>query len=120
MHASIFLVQVCSQSLSFFFYKLSVNSYIPHLLTRFARRATKEVMDNNTKPNTETNEFKELKDLVWHACYREFAPSCYDEFKKDDNILSASKCLLEKSLDGISTMVAGECTVCDSICVIRV
>lgn len=72
----------------------------------FARRATKEVMDNNTKPNTETNEFKELEDLVWHACYREFAPSCYDEFKKDSNILSASKCLLEKSLDGISTMVA--------------
>lgn len=72
----------------------------------FARRATKEIMDNNSKPNTETSEFKELEDLVWHACYREFAPSCYDELKKDNNILSASKCLLEKSLDSISTMVA--------------
>ena len=75
-------------------------------LDLFARRATKNVAAN-TKPNANTIEFKELEDLVWHACFREFPATCYEPFRETDDILSASKALLEHSMDGISTMVAG-------------
>ena len=76
-------------------------------LDLFARRATKEILRDDEKPNSGTNEFKELEALVWHACYREFPAACYEPFKEKNDILSASKCLLEHSLNGIATMVAG-------------
>ena len=76
-------------------------------LDLFARRATKNVLDDNTKPDKTTNEFKELEELVWHACFREFPSTCYEPFREKDDILSASKNLLEHSMEGIATMVAG-------------
>ena len=72
----------------------------------FARRATKNVMGDE-KPDKSTPEFKELEKIVWHACFREFPKTCYDPFKDEDDILSASKALLEHSMDGIASMVAG-------------
>jgi len=76
-------------------------------LDLFARRATKGILDDNSKADSSTQEFKELEGLVWHACFREFPAQCYEPFKGGNDILSASKCLLEHSLDGISSMVAG-------------
>jgi uncharacterized protein YdiU (UPF0061 family) len=76
-------------------------------LDLFARRATKDLRGDDEKPNVNKNEFKELEALVWHACFREFPSTCYDPFKEKGDILSASKCLLEHSMDGISSMVAG-------------
>ena len=73
----------------------------------FARRVTKYVTKKNTRPDKSTDEFKELEDLVWHACFREFPSTCYDPFKEKNDILSASKCLLEHSMEGIAAMVAG-------------
>lgn len=78
-------------------------------LDLFARRAMKGIMegDESTRPDKNTNEFKELEDLVWHACFREFPSTCFEPFREKNDILSASKCLLEHSMDGISSMVAG-------------
>lgn len=75
-------------------------------LDLFARRATKNVLGDG-KPDKSTHEFKELEDLVWHACFREFPTTCYEPYRETDDILSASKALLDHSMDGIATMVAG-------------
>jgi uncharacterized protein YdiU (UPF0061 family) len=71
-------------------------------LDLFARRATM-----NGAPDKSTREFKELEDLVWHACFREFPATCYEPYKESGDVLSASKALLDHSMDGISDMVAG-------------
>ena len=81
-------------------------------LDLFARRATKGLSDyslglGTSKPDKTSNEFKELEALVWHACFREFPKTCYDPFNESGDVLSASKCLLQHSMDGIATMVAG-------------
>lgn len=76
-------------------------------LDLFARRVTKNLPTDASKPDKSTNEYKELEELVWHACYREFPKTCYEPFKEKGDILGASKKLLEHSMDGISTMVAG-------------
>eukprot|EP00979_Chaetoceros_neogracilis_P014738 scaffold4849_cov257-Chaetoceros_neogracile.AAC.1 len=72
----------------------------------FARRASKNV-DSDGKTDKNTPEFKELEDLVWHACFREFPATCYEPFKESGDIVSASKALLEHSMDGIAAMTAG-------------
>jgi Uncharacterized conserved protein len=72
----------------------------------FARRATKNVMGDNEKPDTTTLEFQELEALVWHACFREFPTTCYHPYREKGDILSASKQLLNHSLEGIASMVA--------------
>ena len=76
-------------------------------LDLFARRAMKNVVGEKSTPNKDSREFQELEKLVWHACYREFPRDCYDPFKDSGDILAASKCLLDRSLMGIATMVAG-------------
>ena len=76
-------------------------------LDLFARRAMKGTVGDSDKPDSSTNAFKELEELVWHACFREFPAKCYEPFREQNDILSASKCLLEHSMDGISAMVAG-------------
>lgn len=76
-------------------------------LDLFARRVMKGVTSMDSKPNKDTNEYKELEELVWHACFREFPATCYEPFKEKDDVLGASKMLLEHGMDGISTMVAG-------------
>mmetsp|Transcript_9876 Transcript_9876/g.14353 ORF Transcript_9876/g.14353 Transcript_9876/m.14353 type:complete len:736 (-) Transcript_9876:398-2605(-) len=73
----------------------------------FSRRATKNTLSENEIPDKNTPEFKELEDIIWHACFREFPSECYEPFIDDNDILSASKCLLDHSLDGIAAMVAG-------------
>ena len=67
----------------------------------FARRAT-ATTDNTEDPVV----WKELEQLLWHACFREYPSTCYDPFHDTNDIVSASKCLLQHSMDGISTMVA--------------
>lgn len=75
-------------------------------LDLFARRATQKLKEGE-RPDKETNEFKELEELVWHACFREFPKTTFEPFIKDKDILSASKGLLQHSMEGIATMVAG-------------
>lgn len=64
-------------------------------------------MVEGDKFDKDAQEFKELEALVWHACFREFPETTYDPFIKDNDIVSASKALLELSMEGIATMVAG-------------
>jgi len=72
----------------------------------FARRATRDLIQEDAKPNINSAEFHELEQLLWHACYREFPSQCYHPFHKDNDVASASKALLENSLENISTLVA--------------
>ena len=64
----------------------------------FARRAS--------NPNNR-NAIKELKELFWHACYREFKAECYDPYFQQDDVQPAAVRLLELSMDKISDMAAG-------------
>jgi len=66
----------------------------------FSRRAEKTGFD------TSTREWKELEDIIWHACYREFRKDAYDPFHEKGDISSAATVLLEKSGDSIAAMVA--------------
>lgn len=84
-------------------------------LDLFARRAKKKpdatglkkLLGNSNDIDPSTPEFKELQDLVWHACYREFRDDAYTPFYEKGDIASAATVLLEKSADAISSMVAG-------------
>jgi uncharacterized protein YdiU (UPF0061 family) len=61
-------------------------------LDLFARRATKNrkgVIKKLYQYDTSTNEWKELEELIWHACYREFRAEAYDPFIEQNDIASA-------------------------------
>ena len=72
----------------------------------FARRATRNVLKEDERPDIHTLEFQELEQLMWHACFREFPSLCYHPFRQENDVVSASKCMLEKSLENIATLVA--------------
>jgi serine/tyrosine/threonine adenylyltransferase len=78
-------------------------------LDLFSRRAEKKSMQNSeqteSRYDTSTLEWKELEDMIWHACYREFREDAYDPFF-DDNIVSAATVLLNKSAENLAAMVA--------------
>jgi len=64
-------------------------------------RSTNQIM----KYDTSTLCFQELKDMVWHACYREYKHDAYDPYiNQDEDILAFTK-LLECSCDRLATMV---------------
>lgn len=54
-----------------------------------------------------TNEWKELEEIIWHACYREFKTTAYDPFIADKNLGEAAAVLLEESAERLAAMVAG-------------
>lgn len=84
-------------------------------LDLFARRVeklsqtAKVMFSDSNKPRYDqtTQEFKELQDLVWHACYREFRDEAYTPFYDKGDIASAATVLLEQSADRLSDMIAG-------------
>jgi len=77
----------------------------------FARRAEISSVVNadgtSSRWDTTTLEWKELEQMVWHGCYREFRDEAYVPFVESDDIVSAATKLLELSADKISDMVAG-------------
>lgn len=60
----------------------------------------------DSRYDTTTLEWKELEQMVWHACYREFKKDAYDPFIQDKDIAGAASVLLDKSAEKIATMVA--------------
>ena len=76
-------------------------------LDLFARRAEQKSKASKKRFDTSTNEWKELEELIWHACYREFKAEAYDPFIEQNDIAGAATVLLQKSAEGISSMVAG-------------
>ena len=76
----------------------------------FARRAERKSMetanDTDARFNTETNEWKELTEIIWHACQREFPKEAYDPFIESKDLAGAADKLLELSAENIATMVS--------------
>ena len=76
----------------------------------FARRAEKKSMQNakvtNSRYDTSTNEWKELEDMIWHVCFREFRTQAYDPYFQSKDIAAAATVLLELSADRIATMTS--------------
>ena len=74
----------------------------------FARRVEKQAVKtaDTTLYDTTTPEWKELEDMVWHACYREFKETAYDPYIDSKDLASAATVLLDKSAEAIATMVA--------------
>ena len=61
--------------------------------------------DNAVPYDTSSPQWKELEDMIWHACYREFRKEAYDPFYEAKDIQNAANVLLEKSADKISFMI---------------
>jgi uncharacterized protein YdiU (UPF0061 family) len=55
----------------------------------------------------ETPEYKELEDMMWHACYREFYSEAYAPFWEERDAQSAALALLKCSMNRIAEMVSG-------------
>lgn len=55
--------------------------------------------------DTSTLQWKELEDMLWHACYREYHKEAYDPFFEKKDIASAAQVFLERSADKISSMI---------------
>jgi serine/tyrosine/threonine adenylyltransferase len=80
-------------------------------LDLYARRAEKASLQHadttQSRWDKSTPEWKELEQMVWHACFREFKETAYDPFVAQSDVASAASVLLEESARRISTMVAG-------------
>jgi uncharacterized protein YdiU (UPF0061 family) len=55
----------------------------------------------------ETSTYRELEDMMWHACFREYHDTAYLPYYEQRDAISASIALMEGSMDRIATMVAG-------------
>jgi uncharacterized protein YdiU (UPF0061 family) len=55
--------------------------------------------------DTSTLQWKELEDLFWHACYREFRQQAYDPFFDKKDIAGAAQVFLKQAADKISSMI---------------
>ena len=75
----------------------------------FARRAEKKSMENaeetDSRWDTSTNEWKELEQMFWHACYREYREEAYDPFFDTNDVAGAATIFLEKAAQNLAAMV---------------
>lgn len=78
------------------------------LFARRAERASLETADEtSSRWNTDTLEWKELEQIIWHACYREFRSTAYDPYRESNDIAQAATVLLQSSATQLAAMVAG-------------
>lgn len=79
-------------------------------LDLFARRAEKASLESSKETgnrfNQSTHEWRELEQLIWHACKREFKAEAYEPFVEKKDIAGAASKLLELSAVKIATMVS--------------
>jgi serine/tyrosine/threonine adenylyltransferase len=73
---------------------------------RVEAASLKNFEQTNKRYDTSTNEWKELEQLIWHACYREFRDDAYFPFVEDKDLPSAASKLLELSSERLAVMVA--------------
>lgn len=75
----------------------------------FARRAEKASMvaseATNARFYTGSQEWKELEQIIWHACYREFRDTAFTPYKDNNDIESAATVLLNESAKKLASMV---------------
>lgn len=74
-------------------------------LDLYARRVANQQQEQG-KYNVSTSEWKELIEMVWHACFREFRKEAYDPYIAQNDIAGAAAKFLELSADHLSDMVA--------------
>ena len=77
-------------------------------LDLFARRveAAEAKLDNKDDVK-KTDEYQELEDMFWHACYREFYDEAYAPYFEKQDIKGAALALMNGSMNNIADMVAG-------------
>jgi uncharacterized protein YdiU (UPF0061 family) len=79
-------------------------------LDLFARRVemvqAKKVEDGDADLK-ETNEYQELEDMFWHACYREYYDEAYAPYFDKKDVKAAAIALMEGSMKRIADLVAG-------------
>lgn len=78
----------------------------------FARRAERANMlhgddDESPRYNSDSNEWKELEAIIWHAAYREYRDTAYTPFIESKNIEKAAQKLLEEAAQRLAEMTAG-------------
>ena len=69
----------------------------------------KKMNDHHDHPagyDTSTLQWKELEQMIWHACYREFRTEAYDPYIATNDLASAATVLLQQSAPRIANMVA--------------
>lgn len=74
----------------------------------FARRAERASQIRETERfDTSTPEWKELEEIIWHACYREYRETAYQPYIATNDLAQAATVLLEESAHKLAAMVAG-------------
>ena len=66
-----------------------------------------EYDSHESKIVKETLQYKELKEMFWHACYREYYDEAYAPYYATKDATSAALALMEGAMHRIATMVAG-------------
>lgn len=72
-----------------------------------SNQADGQVNATGERFDTSSREWKELEQIIWHACKREYRKEAYDPFIEDDDLQGAATKLLELSSQKIAAMVSG-------------
>jgi uncharacterized protein YdiU (UPF0061 family) len=79
-------------------------------LDLFAKRAEqaslKSAEETDKKYDTSTNEWKELEEIIWHACKREYRSEAYDPFVEKNDLPGAASKFLDLAAEKIADMVS--------------
>jgi uncharacterized protein YdiU (UPF0061 family) len=82
----------------------------------FARRVEKKSLetmsassdeDESQRYDTSSNEWKELEQIIWHACKREYKAEAYAPYIESNNLEGAATKFLELAATKIANMVTG-------------
>jgi len=72
----------------------------------FSRRAAM-VLDEEGNFDTNSPQWQELSDIIWHAAYREFYEDAYVPYFEKNDLKNCVDTMLRKSAENIARMVAG-------------
>jgi len=79
-------------------------------LDLFARRVEMLAMKSDEKEEgniKETLQYKELEDMLWHACYREYYETAYEPYYDKKDAKSAALALMNGAMNNIAKMIGG-------------
>lgn len=79
-------------------------------LDLFARRVEMLAMKSDEKEEgniKETLQYKELEDMFWHACYREYYETAYEPYYEEKDAKSAALALMNGAMNNIAKMIGG-------------
>lgn len=76
-------------------------------LDLFARRVEMLQMNDSKSGVKDSNQYQELEDMLWHACYREYYDEAFAPFHVEKDAVAASLALMEGAMGRIADMVGG-------------